>query len=86
MKQLGVEGVLILRIAPGSIAEAIGLKGTQMQTGGGVIPGDVITELGGSKITSVSELLSRLDDFNMGDKTTITIWRDGNSKTIDIQL
>lgn len=86
MKQLGVEGVLVLRVAPGSIAEAAGLRGTKMQKGGGVLPGDVITKLGGSNITSVSELLSRLDDFNMGDKTSITIWRDGNTKTIDIQL
>ncbi len=86
MQQLGVEGVLILRVAPGSIAEAAGLRETQMQAGGGVIPGDVITKLGGTKITSVRELLSRLDDFSIGEKTTITIWRDGNSKTIDIQL
>ncbi len=86
MKQLGVEGVLILTVAPGSAAEAIGLRGTEMQTGGGVIPGDVITKLGGTKITSVRELLSRLDDFSIGDKTTITIWRNGETKTIDIQL
>ncbi len=86
MKELGVEGVLVLRVAPGSVAEAAGLRGTQMQKGGGVIPGDVITMLGGSKITSVSELLSRLDDFSIGDKTTITVWRDGNTQTIDIRL
>ncbi len=86
MKQLGVEGVLILRVTPGSVAAAAGLKGTQMQTGGGVIPGDVITKLGGTKITSVRELLSRLDDFSMGEKTTITIWRNGKTQTLDIQL
>jgi S1-C subfamily serine protease len=86
MQQLGIEGVLILRVAKGSIAEATGLRGTQMKEGGGVAPGDVITKLGGSDVTSVQELLSRLDDFSMGDKTTITIWREGETKTIDIQL
>jgi S1-C subfamily serine protease len=86
MQQLGIEGVLILRVAKGSIAEVAGLKGTQVQEGGGVSPGDVIIKLGGSSVTSVQELLSRLDDFSMGDKTTITIWREGNTQTIDIQL
>jgi S1-C subfamily serine protease len=85
-RQLGVEGVLILKVAPGSVAETAGLKGTQVKPGSGVIPGDIITKLGDSKITSVRELLSRLDDFSMGDKTTITILRNGNTQTIEIQL
>ncbi len=86
MKQLGVEGVLVLQVTPGSIAASAGLRGTEMRADGKVIPGDVITELGDAKITSLRELLSRLDDFSIGDRTTITIWRDGKTRKIDIQL
>ncbi len=86
VSQLGVEGVLILRVTPGSAAQASGLKGTMVEEGGGVAPGDIITKLGGTSVTSVRELLARLDDFSMGDKTTITIWRNGKTLKIDLQL
>lgn len=86
LSQLGVEGVLILKVHPGSAAQAAGLKGTGLNKEGEVTPGDVITHLGGTKVSSVQELLSRLDDFSVGDTTNITIWRNGKTTKIDIQL
>ena len=86
LEQLGIEGVLILQVTPGSTAEAAGLRGTKVQEEGGVIPGDVITRLGGTEVTSVRELLARLDDFGVGDRTSITIWRNGETIKLDIEL
>ncbi len=86
LEQLGVEGVLILKITPESTAEIAGLRGTKIEEGGEVIPGDIITRLGDSKVTSVRELLARLDDFNIGDKTTITIWRNGETMQLNIEF
>lgn len=86
LSQLGVKGVLVLRVFPGSTAQAAGLKGTEVEKEGDVTPGDVITKLGGTSVTSVRELLARLDDFSIGDKTTITIWRNGEIQKIDLQL
>lgn len=86
LSQLGVEGVLILRVYPGSAAQAAGLRGTSIDDQGGVAPGDVITHLGGAKVSSVRELLSRLDDFSVADTTTVTIWRNGEILKIDLQL
>ena len=85
-KKLGVKGVLVLRVTPGSNAEAAGLQGTQINRDGDILLGDVITAIGDRKISSVKELLARLDDFQIGDKTSISLWRDGKIRTIEIKL
>jgi len=86
LKQLGVEGVLVLRATPGSVAEAAGLRETRNRRSDRIIPGDVILKFGGRAITSVETLLARLDDFQVGDKTTLTLWRNGDIQTIEIVL
>jgi len=86
LSQLGIEGVLILKVTPGSTAEVTDLRGTKVEEGGDVIPGDVILKLGNTEVTSVSELLARLDDFSVGDKTTITIWRNGETLQLNIEF
>ena len=39
-RQLGIEGVLVLEVLPGSPAEAAGLKGATIGTDGTLVPGD----------------------------------------------
>jgi S1-C subfamily serine protease len=85
-KKLGVEGVLILRVTPGSNADIAGLKGTQINRNGDIMLGDVITAIGGRNISSVKQLLTRLDDFQVGDKTTVSLWRDGRVRKVEIVL
>ena len=85
-EKLGVAGVLILRVTPGSNAEAAGLQGTQVSRNGDILLGDVITAIGGRKIDSVKALMARLDDFQLGDRTTISLWRDGRIRQIEIAL
>lgn len=41
-KQLGVEGVLLLKVEPGSAADAAGLRGTRIDQEGDIVPGDII--------------------------------------------
>jgi S1-C subfamily serine protease len=86
IREFGVEGVWVLRVQQGSVADSIGLHGARVDLNGNVIPGDVIVKLGGGKIAGVKELLTRLDDFQLGDKTTITIMRQGKMKQFDIRL
>ena len=75
-RELGIEGVVVLRVAAASAAEAAGLRAAEMR-GNSVIPGDVIVAVDGNKVTSVAELLSRLDDRRVGDTVKLRIWRDG---------
>ncbi len=84
--KLNLEGVLVLQVYPGSSAEQAGLRGTFIDSNGDVVPGDVILSIGSHAVTSVDELLGRLDDFRIGDQTTLTIWRNGKQLELNVVL
>lgn len=83
---LAVEGVVILRVAPGSAAEAAGLRGAAPSPDGGIIPGDIITAVDGKPIDSVSKLLGRLDDHQVGQTIKLEILREGRKVEMAVVL
>jgi len=85
-KQLGIEGVLLLKVETGSAADAAGLRGTRIDRNGDVIPGDIILALDGKPIDSVAALFARLDDHRIGDQVTLHIWRGGRELDVDVVL
>ncbi len=74
---LGVKGVAVLRVSPGSGAEAAGLKGASFDQDGSFVPGDIITAVEGKNVEGVAALLSRLDDFKVGESVKLTVKRAG---------
>ncbi|MGD2063855.1 MAG: trypsin-like peptidase domain-containing protein [Nitrospirota bacterium] len=84
--RLAVKGVVVLKVKPGSPAAAAGLRGTEIDRRGEVIPGDVILALDGKPVASVSTLLSRLDDYHVGDRVTLHIWRSGKELDVPVVL
>jgi S1-C subfamily serine protease len=84
--RLDVEGVLVLRVIPGSAAEAAGLRGTQVDGRGDIIPGDIILAVGGHSVDSVAALLGLLDDYSIGDRVVLKVWRDGSEREIPVVL
>lgn len=85
-RRLGIKGVLVLNVQPGSSAERAGLMGTRMGFGGQIVPGDLILELNGNQIESVSNLHAVLDEHRVGDLVSLLISRQGRNITIDITL
>jgi S1-C subfamily serine protease len=85
-KQLGIEGILVLQVAPGSAAEIAGLRETLRDRNGDIIPGDVIMQINGKPVKTVSELLARLDEYHVGDEVTLTIWRNGEALQVNVTL
>jgi S1-C subfamily serine protease len=85
-QQLGVTGVLILRVQPGSAAEAAGLRGTQVDGEGNIIPGDIIVAIDDREIDSVSTLLSVLESYAVGDSVTVRAWQGGRERELDVTL
>jgi S1-C subfamily serine protease len=79
---LRVNGIVILRVSPGSAAERAGLKGAMVSRDGGIVPGDIITAVDGKQVDTVSKLLARMDDHAVGDTLKVTVLREG--QTIDI--
>ncbi|SDY80678.1 S1C family serine protease [Nitrosomonas sp. Nm58] len=83
---LGIEGVVVLRISPGSAADRAGLKAAILTRDGRIIPNDVIVAVQGKSINSVSKLFARIDDFKVGDTVRLSVMRDGQTQEIEVVL
>ena len=85
-EQLGIQGVLILEVRPGSAAEAAGLQGTRVDRVGEIVPGDIILSLDGKPVSTVAGLLAGLDDHRIGDRVTLRISRAGRQLDVPVVL
>ena len=62
-----VPGAFVFTVIPRSCADVAGIR-----------PGDIITKLNDTKITTLEELKTALEDYKAGDTVTIEIYRDGD--------
>jgi S1-C subfamily serine protease len=85
-RELGVDGVLVLKTEPGSVAENAGLRGSRLDSRGNLVPGDVILTVDGQPLDSVTTLLSVLDSYQIGDQVTLRIWRGGEVLEVSLPL
>jgi S1-C subfamily serine protease len=85
-RHLGIDGVLVLRVTPGSPAAAAGLRGARFTPDGGMVPGDVIVALDGRPIESVARLLARLDEHRVGDAVRLSLLREGRKVEVTVTL
>jgi 2-alkenal reductase len=81
--RLGIDGVVILRTLPNSPAAKAGLVGAE--DAGGVIA-DVITEVNGEPVHSISDIARILQEVGVGKTVTLTVMRDGRSRTVDVTV
>ncbi|MYT70638.1 MULTISPECIES: trypsin-like peptidase domain-containing protein [unclassified Streptomyces] len=72
---LRAAGVSVVSVTDGGPADKAGLKA-----------GDVITELGDEKITTMTSLQEALADEKPDDKVKVTFTRDGDKKSADVTL
>jgi len=84
-QKLDVEGVLVLRVMPGSAAEAAGMQGARIDAEG-ITPGDIIVSVDDKPVDSVAKLLSRLDDFRVGETVRVTVLREGGKTELTVTL
>lgn len=83
---LQIQGVVILKVNPGSSAERAGLRSVTVYRDGRITPSDVIVEVAGKTIDTVGKLQAKLDNFKIGDTVRITIMRDGKKMEVDLVL
>ena len=84
-RRLEVEGVMLQRVYPDMPAASAGLRGTRRDRDG-IIPGDIVQEIDGKKVTTRDELLGRLGNYRPGDNVTLTIWRDRQTLKVRVTL
>lgn len=68
-------GVAVVEVQEGGAADEAGLE-----------PGDIITRLGDTEITTITSLSEALAAEKPGDETTLTYTRDGDQKKADVTL
>jgi len=85
-RELGLTGVLIVDVAPGSPAAKAGIRPTMRGALGRVKLGDVIIAIDGKKIESVNDLFLLLEQYKVGDMITIAVLRDGKRRQVKVTL
>ncbi|MFN2459340.1 MAG: S1C family serine protease [Candidatus Velthaea sp.] len=71
----GGSGVIVLGVAPEGPADA-----------GGVIVGDIVTSLGGRRISESDDVQAALDAASVGAATTVTLLRGGTPRDLQITI
>ena len=84
-KQLGIQGVAILEIAPNSPVFKANLQSAKVSRFG-ITLGDVIQSVNGKEVTSVKSLLSELDNFEIGETVSISVLRDDKVINLHVSL
>lgn len=85
-EQLGINGVLILNVAPGSAAAKVGMRPTRRDKSGRILLGDVITAVDGKKVASQNDLYLILENYRVGDVVTVSLQRDGKAVQVKVAL
>jgi len=84
--RLGVEGALVLSVAPGSGAAEAGLRGTVRGEDGGLLLGDVVTRAGEREVRSADDLIAALEERKPGDTLPLLVLRDGEERRVAVTL
>lgn len=86
LRQLGVEGVLVLGVGIGSPAERAGLIETRVGPAGEILPGDIIQRVDGHAVSEMADLIQILERYQVGDRVALAILRDGRRLDVPIDL
>ena len=88
-QKMGIQGVIIMQVQPGSAADRAGLSGMQRDPTGRAALGDVIVEVDGAPITSQVDLFKALDRHQVGDTVKVKVRRAGRAgeeRTVEATL
>jgi 2-alkenal reductase len=80
--RMGIEGVIIVRIMPGSPAERAGLRGVDAATGA---LGDVIVAADGRPVRRLADLTDQLERVGVGKTIALTLNRGGSRTSVQIE-
>ncbi len=83
-ERLGVTGILVVDVMPGSTAAKAGIRPTRRDASGRVHLGDIITAIDGKKVESSNDLFLVLEKYKVGDVVTISLLRD--EKPVEIRV
>lgn len=81
--RLGVEGVIVVRTAPGSPAERAGIRGVNFSTGA---VGDIITAVEGKPVRRLADLTDALEQAGAGKTVRLTVKRGSDTRDVNVGI
>ncbi|MGQ0812676.1 MAG: S1C family serine protease [Nitrospiraceae bacterium] len=85
-KRLGLKGVIIGKVLPGSGAERAGLRGARETISGRVEIGDIIVGVDGKTVTFLDDLMGALERHKVGDQVMIDVVRGNRRQQVPVVL
>jgi S1-C subfamily serine protease len=85
-RRLGIQGVIIYEVPPESEAYKKGLRGLTRDRLGRLVFQDIIKEIDGKKVNSYDDLYNLLDDYKIGDRITLTVERNDQTRKVELTL
>ena len=85
-RRLGLGGVVIVAVDPGTGADRAGLQGTIRAADGRLVLGDIVQAIDGEPVNNLGELETLLDRYSPGNEVTVTIDREGETREVQIQV
>lgn len=82
-RRLGVRGVAIMGIEPGSPAERAGLRAFDLQQG---VVGDVIIAVNGKPVANVLELSKALEKVGIGNAAKVVVLRGEEPREVELNV
>jgi S1-C subfamily serine protease len=83
-------GLLIETVEPGSPAEKVGLRGGLLPIVIGseeyLVGGDILTSVNGQNLDTLDDVLRVVRSLKVGDELSVTVWRDGEERTVKVIL
>lgn len=83
--RMGIKGVLLINIQPGSAAEKAGLMGTR-RIGNDIILGDIIESVNNKSISSYDDLRNEFEKYHVSDEVVLGILRDERHLKVKVRL
>jgi len=81
--RLGVEGVIVVRTAPGSPAERAGIRGVNFSSGA---LGDVIVLADGKPVHRLSDLTDQLEQVGAGKSVRVGVKRGSETRDVNVDI
>jgi S1-C subfamily serine protease len=86
LRRAGIEGVLVMSVAPGSPAQRAGVRGTYRAEDGTLALGDVVQGIDGARVASIDDLYAALERHRPGDVVKVRLLREGRTVEVEVKL
>lgn len=63
-----------------------GIYVTEVSSSGGLLPGDILTEINGAPISGSASLLALLQSYQPGDRVDVTLCRNGQKQALTLTM